>query len=455
MKRIENRAMVCRILAGILLLGLGLFLFRWMTDGGGWASSAFNRHLYNNDGELVSGTVLDRDGDILSTVEDGKRSYYSDATVRKATLHVVGDRLGNIGTGALNAYADKLSGYDFLNGAYGAKAGNNLYLTIDARYNFIAYQALGGKRGTVAVYNYKTGEILCLVSAPSYDPLHVPADIETNEAYHGAYLNRFLSSTFTPGSVFKTVTMAAAIEEIPDIFDRTFTCTGTTQVGDDVVTCPGAHGTMDIYGALTHSCNGVFAQLAVELGAKTMEKYTVKAGLTDSYDVSGLPTAKGTFQFADATENQLGWSGVGQYQDAVNPCALMVYMGAIANRGRAAEPRLLLKTTTAHGFPASLELTHKTGRLIAPKTADILTDMLSRNVTDNYGTKRFPNMDICAKSGTAEVAAEKSAHAWFTGFLRNEDAPLAFVVLVENGGGGSSVAGTVAGKVLDAIVNGY
>ena len=72
-----------------------------------------------------------------------------------------------------------------------------------------------------------------------------------------------------------------------------------------------------------------------------------------------------------------------------------------------------------------------------------------------YGTTRFPNMELCAKSGTAEVGEGQTPHAWFAGFLTNEDAPYAFVVLVENGGGGNAVAGTVAGKVLNVIVNGY
>ena len=80
--------------------------------------------------------------------------------------------------------------------------------------------------------------------------------------------------------------------------------------------------------------------------------------------------------------------------------------------------------------------------------------MMHRNVTETYGAGRFPNMDVCAKSGTAEVGGG-NPHAWFAGFLRGTDTPYAFVVLVENGGGGSSVAGTVAGKVLDVIVNGY
>ncbi|MCI8573114.1 MAG: penicillin-binding protein, partial [Oscillibacter sp.] len=82
-------------------------------------------------------------------------------------------------------------------------------------------------------------------------------------------------------------------------------------------------------------------------------------------------------------------------------------------------------------------------------------ELLADNVAKAYGQKRFPNMDLCAKSGTAEVGEGKEPHAWFAGFLRNEDTPYAFVVLVENGGSGSTVAGTVAGRVLDTIVNGY
>ena len=331
MKKIERRMLVCRVLALLLAAGMGIFLVKYALHGGSWASSAFNRHLYNSSGQLTSGTVLDRDGDVLSTVKDGQRIYYDNATVRKATLHAVGDLQGNIGTGALNAFADKLTGYNLLNGAFGAEQGADLYLTIDARYNYEAYEALNGHAGTVAVYNYKTGEILCMVSAPSYDPLNVPGDMETNDRWEGAYLNRFLSSTFTPGSVFKTVTLAAAMENIPDLSERTWDCQGSVRIGDDTIVCSGTHGQQHIGDAFANSCNVVFAQLAVELGADTLEKYTEKAGLTDSYSVSGLPTARGTFNWENISDSQLGWAGVGQFHDQVNPCALMVYMGAIAH----------------------------------------------------------------------------------------------------------------------------
>ena len=118
MKKIEKRTVTCLALTLFLLLGLALFLVRFLLDGGDWASFAANRHLYNSQGQLSVGRVLDRDGDVLSWVdESGQRCYYSNATVRKATLHAVGDPNGAIGTGALVAFADQLSGYNLLTGA--------------------------------------------------------------------------------------------------------------------------------------------------------------------------------------------------------------------------------------------------------------------------------------------------------------------------------------------------
>ena len=455
MKKIERRAVICVLLALLLALGLGLFLVKYFLNAGDWASSAFNRHLYDTNGVLATGTVLDRDGDVLSWEENGKRTYYGNATVRKAILHAVGDLQGNIGTGALNAFADEMTGYNLLNCAFGAERGAELYLTLDARYNYEAYQALNGHAGTVAVYNYETGEILCMVSSPSYDPLSVPSDIETNDRYKGAYLNRFLSSTFTPGSVYKTVTLAAAFEEISEIETRIWDCQGTVQIGEETIVCSGTHGEQTIGDAFANSCNVAFALIAEELGAEVLQRYTEKAGLTDSYSVDGLPTAKGTFAWDGITDGELGWAGVGQHKDQVNPCALMVYMGAIANGGKAAVPQIIHKTVSALGIPSLPSMTHKTGTLISSKTAEKLADMMAENVEKTYGTGRFPNMDLCAKSGTAEVGPGQTPHAWFAGFLRDEETPYAFVVLVENGGGGSAVAGTVAGKVLDVIVNGY
>lgn len=451
MRKIEKRAVLCLIIALALIAGLGLFCFRFVTNASDWAAYPYNRHMYSNSGQLLSGTILDRDGDVLTEVKDGERVYYPDATVRRATVHAVGDGSGYIGTGALTAFADRLSGYNLITGGYSPLgSGRNLTLTLDAYLNVTAYNAMDGRQGTVGVYNYKTGDILCMVSTPSFDPENPP---DASSAEDGVYLNRFLSSAQVPGSIFKTVTLTAALENLPDLKDRIFTCTGETTVGGTVITCPKPHGKMDIESAFANSCNGVFGTLAAELGGDTMTKYVEQAGLTRRMSVDGIMTAAGHYDVSEADKGQIGWSGVGQYTDTVNPCNMMTYMGAIANGGMAAVPRLILDITTPSGIPTSWQRTEETDTLIQASTASQVKEMMKNNVVQTYGTDRFHGLDIGAKSGTAEVGGDKRPNAWFAGFLDDPEHPYAFIVLVENGGGGASVAGEIAATVLQACVD--
>lgn len=451
MRKIEKRAVLCLIIALALIAGLGLFCFRFVKNASDWAAYPYNRHMYSNSGQLLSGTILDRDGDVLTEVKDGERVYYPDATVRRATVHAVGDGSGYIGTGALTAFADRLSGYNLITGGYSPLgSGRNLTLTLDAYLNVTAYNAMDGRQGTVGVYNYKTGDILCMVSTPSFDPENPP---DASSAEDGIYLNRLLSSAQVPGSIFKTVTLTAALENLPDLKDRTFTCTGETTVGGTVITCPKPHGKMDIESAFANSCNGVFGALAAELGGDTMTKYVEQAGLTRRMSVDGIMTAAGHYDVSEADKGQIGWSGVGQYTDTVNPCNMMTYMGAIANGGTAAVPRLILDITTPSGIPTSWQRTEETDTLVQASTASQVKEMMKNNVVQTYGTDRFRGLDIGAKSGTAEVGGDKRPNAWFAGFLDDPEHPYAFIVLVENGGGGASVAGEIAATVLQACVD--
>jgi len=438
-------------LALALLLGSCVFIVRYFTSADRWVG-----YLTTFTGQASTGRVLDRDGDVLSYVDkDGKRCYYDNPTVRRATLHAVGDRQGLVGSGALTAFSSRLSGYNLLTGTYSPLgAGNDLYLTLDARLNYEAHQAMNGHKGTVAVYNYETGQILCMYSAPNYDPADPPQIEEGDLAYEGVYVNRFLGSTYPPGSTFKLVTLAAAIENIPDWETRTFQCTGSVQVGTETVTCQRAHGSLNLKSALAVSCNGVFSVLAAELGPEVLEAAAEKAGLTGRYEVNGLPTARGSLGLSSLTTGELGWAGVGQADDLVNPCAMLVYMGAIARRGKAAVPQLILKTQTALNIPMGLYLKRETAELISPGTARILQEYMANNVQVTYGAGWFPNMDVCAKTGTAEVGGGKKPTAWFTGFLRDDDHPYAFVIVMEDAGTAADVAVPVAARVLNALVNG-
>ncbi|MBE6033746.1 MAG: penicillin-binding protein [Clostridiales bacterium] len=454
MKKITSRTIVCFFLALVLVAGTGIFTIKFFMEGDSWSAFSANRHLYTNN-VLNTGRILDEKGQVLADYDssENKWKYSSNAYIRKATLHAVGDSTGMIGTGAMTRFADKLTGYNVITGAKPIfPGGRDLYLTLNADVCQAAYKALNGHKGTVGVYNYKTGEIICMISSPTYDPASPPTIEDGDENYEGVYINRLLSATFIPGSTFKLITATAALESIEGVESRTFHCDGKVTIGDQVITCSTAHGDLTLDQALASSCNGVFGQLAAEVGSSQLDKYVKKAGLTDSLSVNGINTAKSSFDFNFGGEGGLAWSGIGQGKDLVNPCALMVYSGAIANGGTAAKPQIISHTAFAEGVRTSLYLRHSTKELINSETAAKLASMMRNNVTSNYGQRNFPGLSIGAKSGTAQSDNSDSDNAWFTGFLQDNDHPYAFVVLVEGGGSGSKVAGKVANTVLQAAV---
>ena len=180
-------------------------------------------------------------------------------------------------------------GFSLITGTSGT--GNTIKLTLDANLNNAAYQAMAGRKGVAALYNYETGEVLCMLSTPSFDPADdaEAAKVAAGDSnYDGAYLNRFLSGTYTPGSTFKLVTAAAALETLHNEDSFSYTCTGSLTLNGEKITCPSVHGTQDFATALANSCNGAFATLATQVGGKTLEKYAKEAGLTSKVNVNGL-----------------------------------------------------------------------------------------------------------------------------------------------------------------------
>ena len=454
MKKITARTAACLILSLILLAGTCLFVWRFFTKGGDLAAYPSNRHLYT-DGVLNCGRVLDRNGQVLASYENDGWTYNSSASVRRGVLHAVGDPEGKIGTGALSRFADKLSGYNFLTGSNTVfSGGRDVYLTIDADLCAAAYEGLNGHNGTIGVYNYKTGEILCMVSAPGYDPSKsFDADDPDNS---GVLLNRLIQGKYIPGSTFKLVTAIAAIENISDLESRTFECTGSLEADGYKLTCPKAHGTLTFEEALNQSCNCVFGSLAVELGSDTMEDYVDSTGLTSGYSINGISSVPSSFDFSGGGNDQLAWSGIGQGKDQVNPLSMMVLAGAIGDGGRSAMPQIYWHTALHEGVKTSLYIRHYTDQLLDSSTASVLSKYMRTDVLNNYGQDNFPGLEICAKSGTAQVDNSDADNSWFVGFLDDEDHPLAFVVNVEGGGSGAKTAGKLANTVLQkAIEKGY
>ena len=425
MKKVKNRAWASLIIALALVVCLGVYLVKLADNGGAWASYF--------SGGTPGGVILDRNGVTLYSSDENGVSYAADYTTRLACYHLIGDSTGNIRTGALRQFRDRLTGYSFINGT---SSGKTLQLTVDSSLNTVAYNALAGRNGAVMLIDYTTGEVLCMVSTPADDPSN-----PTSTPAEGTYINKCLSASFVPGSVYKLVTLAAAIENIPDLFERSFWCEGRSIVGGAELNCTGSHGSQTIEQALANSCNCAFGEIALELGADTLAEYAEKLGITQELELDGITIPAGSFDRAEAGSIGLAWSGIGQYNDLVVPYALVRYVAAIANGGSVYEPTLLGR--------GSLD---RETELLSSDTANRIAEMMNYNVQTAYGGEwTFPGLNVSAKTGTAEVG-DGTSHAWMTGFLNDSAHPYAFVVLVENAGGGLTNAGPIANQLLQAAV---
>ena len=455
MKNTTKRVYIVLLLLVAFFSGLGFMLYTFITDGPVWVSDRGNEHIYSSGSLTVAGTIYDRDGEALISTVDGERVWHESEAVRRSTQHVVGDSSGYISTGIQTLYRSNLVGYNFADGIYSiltSDRGCDIRLTIDADVSAAAYEAMDGNKGVVLVYNYKTGETVCMVSAPNYDPLDKPDDIDTNTSgkYDGIYLNRAISGVFTPGSTFKVVTSVAAIENIPDVFEKSFNCTGkyTTgkEKGDGDVICHDVHGKVSFKEGLNYSCNVVFGTLANEIGAEKLTETVRNLGFGKNVTISKAEAVRSSFDVSDTTRLDLGWAGIGQYTTLVNPCQMLMLMGGIANGGKAMIPYLVESSSELVDIKGKVN----TDFVLSAETAETVKKMLRSNVEDYYGDWQFPGLEMCGKTGTAEVTTGDD-HAWFVGFSQRADFPYAVVVCLENGGSGYYNAIPVANAVLQAL----
>ena len=449
MNRVMSRAKVLLVLVLVLSLGIMFFLGDYLINSGKWVHSAGSPHIYNAE-NIGCGQIADRNGNLLLDLT-GDRVYADIPALRASTMHWLGDRQGNISAPALSHYAKEIAGFDPLSGlyAYGG-VGGQVQLTLCARLQMAALEAMGEHKGTLAIINYETGELLCAVSTPTYDPDHVPDFAEdTTGAYEGVFVNRFTQSTYTPGSIFKIVTMIAALECIEDIETLEFTCTGELEYGIDKVTCEKVHGTQNIRDAFKNSCNCAFAKVSELIGGKRLERYAKQLGVLDALQFDGITTASGNMESSDQADVLVAWSAIGQHKDLINPASFLTLVGAVANGGVAQSMHLVdnIKTGSTTTYQAGGD---EAKRLMSTETAMKLQKLMRNNVENYYGDENFAGFTVCAKSGTAEVGGDQKPNAMFTGFVTDEGYPLAFIVTIEDGGYGRLTCVPVLEKVLQA-----
>ena len=443
---------------------IAYFCYSVYFYGGRWVSNAHNPRIASGKQNVVMGTVRDRDGTVLAyTDEVGTRRYHSSRDTRMAVSQVVGDSGGKVSTGVDTFHAQYLLGFkagvferlmDAFTGT--PQRGDDVRLTISERLSrHISECFPSGKRGAVVVMNYKTGEILSMVSMPQFDPMDMQAALADEAA--GALINRATQGLYPPGSTFKIVTMASALQNLPDLEDFWLDCTGYYAVGNYSVTEKEAHGPQSLSDAFKNSCNTTFAALAVDLGYEMLGETAESMGFNENFLFNDLIVYNSSYPIDNLGEDDLAWSAIGQGRVLATPLHMALIASAIANGGVMQEPRLLASITTAQGAERALPRAQEPVRMMSMDIADRLEKEMIRVVKSGTGTRAAMGNGyvVAGKTGSAEASNDKSvdSHAWFVGYITNDNAPYAVSVIVENGGSGGGVAAPLARKALEKAVN--
>lgn len=329
------------------------------------------------------------------------------------------------------------------------REGANLELTIDSSLQALAYQILAEREGAFVVLNAETGGILTLASTPGYDPNEFVGGIsatrwqELSTDPAKPMFNRALQGLYPPGSVFKVVTVAAAIDQ--ELYEPTSTFVDEGQLtvqGNIIRNYQGqVFGEHTVHEALVDSINTTVAQIGLELGAAKLEEYFTRFKLDEAYHL-GLPMSAGQVGTPSRSRVALAWSAIGQDQVLLTPLHMAQIFSVFANGGYLA-PIHLIK---AENLPQAQ-------LVLQPETVAVVNEMLEDVVLEGTGTRaRVGGLTIYGKTGTAEAVGGDS-HAWFAGHTQLPTGEkLAFALLVEGGGLGGDVAAPLVRDFFAALL---
>jgi peptidoglycan glycosyltransferase len=352
--------------------------------------------------------------------------------------------------------------------------GSNVVLTLDAKVQKAAYDALGSLQGAVIAIEPKTGRVLAMVTSPSFDTNKV-ATHNTDQAntYYKSLekdptnplYNRSIGPDLNPpGSTFKLVVASAALESgsytpqsrLPNKSSYVLPGTSTTIYNDTHGTC-GSGSTVTIADALRLSCNIPMAELAVKLGDDTIKAEAEKYGFNKSFDLP-LTSLASTYP-SGLDDAQTALTGFGQGQVLATPLQMAMVSAGVANGGVVMNPRMVDQVT---GPDLSVQQTFgntEFGRALSAENDAEMVQMMVNNVKTGIATNaRIDGVDVGGKTGTAQNG-DKPFTLWFTGFAPAEDPQVAVAVVVENGGGqgqsgtGNTIAAPIARKVIEAVLN--
>jgi peptidoglycan glycosyltransferase len=380
------------------------------------------------------------------------------------------NQLESIEDGILTGNDDRLffrNTLDMLTGE--ERQGGNVVTTLNSAVQKAGWNQLKGKKGAAVALDPATGKILGLVSAPSYDPSSFAGTSQDDsEAWTALQkknneddpmLNRALRETYPPGSTFKVVTSAAALEEgLVDDIDASTDSPDPYKLPDSSTPLTNQHGTcknVSLREALRISCNTVFGKLSHEVGNKKMIEYTDRFGFNAEHFT---PVRSAESVYPEDNRPQNAMAGIGQASNRATPLQMAMVAAAVANDGKLMKPYMVDQLRSANLDVIEETEPEELSQAVSPETAQKLQSMMETVVKTGTGTTaQIPGVTVGGKTGTAEHGEnnEKTPYAWFISYAKDSSGKsVAVAVVVEDGAaaGGEVSGGGLAAPIAKAMM---
>ncbi len=464
----------------LIIAGFAVFIYRLAGD----PLPEDRRFLTQSIKHTAMGSIYDTKGTLIGCGEDvGKECWNPDYAVALGNLMGPSVLLSHVNSIYSRVYfgdilygqkANHLSGHDLLD-VSGKRVGGNVTLTLDAELQNFIYDLLVASYpdASAAVLNYRTGEILALVSIPSYDPsdedsLHLEEREDGQTIIDDARaVNKAINELNMPGSAVKPLIYTAALEYDPSLLYEKYTCTGShTNAVGITVNCPGhrAHGTLkDMSSALAVSCNG-YAEHIYEKITETAEGRAILSrvlhefGFDSSYHYPGLRFADGIFSGLNSSPEMKTYSVIGGGQCRITTFGLAAAYSAIANQGHMMEPHLL-KSCQYDARSDSIETEIRESRQICSKeTAGTVLEMMKAVTTfGTGGTMALDGLVVASKTGTAVHDNSDLETLWAAAILDEDEFPYVVALMIDETNpavqNSSNTAGVAVHDILEYLIS--
>lgn len=454
-KRLTHSMLLCSVLFAALVANLTLIM---VVQADYYQNMAGNNHTIAKESRSERGTISTYDGVVLAqSVKQEDGTYKRVYPAGDLASHVVGYASSRFGSAGIErAYNDTLKGQenfaswtDVLDSLAGTgTTGNDVALTLNSTIQQAAQDAIAGQKGACVVMDPETGAILGMASAPTYDAADIESLLEQagsdSNGGDSSLVNRATAALYAPGSTFKIVSLATALENNVATEDTVFSSPASMDIGGASVSNYGdvAYGDITLARATEVSSNTVFGQLGVDMGSEALVKGANAFGFDKDIDFP-LPLYTSLMPDpADMTTWTTAWAAAGEPVGQKGPNATVLEMAlvgsAIANDGAIMQPYLVEGVYNANGERSYTAEPSKLMQAVSKTTAERVRTVLEGVVKNGTGTAAaVSGVTVAGKTGTAENANGKD-NSWFVGMAPSEDSRVVVALIIENGGSGAA-----------------